>query len=107
MLSNGSYREPGRMSVKEMNDFLKGGMHCSLSAEAAHRGHRRECPVRGCAAPSARASSERSAFLVLSRRARLQPAQLRRLADCAESALVGCLGERRHQRWTGYSREEK
>ena len=53
-----------------------------------------------CAAPDARASSELSAFLVPSRRSRPQPAQLRRLADCAESALAGYLGGWRHQRWT-------
>src|SRR5215471_6563377 len=32
MLSNGSYREPARTSVQEMNDLLKGRMQRSLSA---------------------------------------------------------------------------
>src|SRR6266567_5960806 len=32
MLSNGSDREPARTRVKELNNFLKGRMQCSLSA---------------------------------------------------------------------------
>src|SRR5215471_12892003 len=107
MLSNGSYREPARTSVQEMNDLLKGRMQCSLSAEAAHTGHRRAHPVRGCVAPDARASSRLLPFLVLSRRPSPQLVPLRRLADCTESARAGCLGGWRHQKWTRDSASQK
>lgn len=70
-----------------MNDFLKGRRQCSLSAEAAHTGHRPEHPVLGSVAPDARASSKLLPFLVLSRRPSPRLAPLRRLADSARSAL--------------------